>query len=507
MDILHITPTDTRYTVREALRRTSERQILIVLPWDVEKGWDLPLDFQVLHRPIYERELNVAWAVPDPERRALPKEAGFPVFESEAAAQACLETEGKFPSLALPPVPERPSRPWWAEELRAPELPLPHPVPKWLLPLELGLLGVVLAVLAVTAYITLPSANIHLMPKGMTYSIVVPISVDPEIEEIDLQQGIIPSRRIGDEFEGYAEVQTTGMGLSFSGRSTGSVIFTNLLGQEYRVPENTVVRTSAGSYPVRFETTEEVVVPAFGQVAAPVEATEEGPRGNVGAYQINFVEGSAGFALKVTNPDPITGAESKEVTTVAEIDKERVWELAAQEATAAAHKGLQDPGYLEAGEFLPRQPLVIQSVPREGYTNLVGEQAPTLGLSLRLLVTGEAVSAKDVQAVAYRKLAAQLPEGYTLTDTRFEYGESAEEDVGPGRFTFYVTAYGYASAAIDQATVRELIDGKSVKQAQAALDEEFSLVQPAEIITSPSWFPFIPSLPMRINIEIVPGSW
>ena len=88
MDILHITPTDTRYTVREALRRTSARQILIVLPWDVEKGWDLPLDFQVLHRPIYERDLNVAWAVPDPERRALPKEAGFPVFESEAAARA-----------------------------------------------------------------------------------------------------------------------------------------------------------------------------------------------------------------------------------------------------------------------------------------------------------------------------------------------------------------------------------------------------------------------------------
>ena len=40
----------------------------------------------------------------------------------------------------------------------------------------------------------------------------------------------------------------------------------------------------------------------------------------------------------------------------------------------------------------------------------------------------------------------------TLIDARFEYGEAAEEDVGPGLFTFYVTAYGYAAANIDGRT-------------------------------------------------------
>jgi len=509
VDILRITQTDNRYTVREQLRRTTAKQVLLVLPWEVEKGWDLLLDFEVLQRPIFERDLNTAWVVQDPDKRPIPKEAGFPVFESQAAAQAYLQENGTFPPLKIAAPPEQPKRPWWREEPQPPELPMPRPRPKWLLPVELGILAAVLLAVGITAFLSLPSATIRLTPQGSTYNVIVPISVDStrETGDVDLQQALVPSRRVGDEFEGYAEVNTTGMGISFSGRSKGSVIFTNLLGQEYRVPKGTVVRTSAGSYPVRFQTTAEGTIPPSGQATVPVEATEEGPRGNVAAYQINFVEGVAGFALKVTNPDPITGAESEEVTTVSEADKARVWELASQEAMAAANTGLQDPSYLEAGEFLPRQPLVIQSVPREAYTKLIGEQAPTLGLTLRLLITGEAVNAADVQAVAYSKLATRLPEGYTLTDARFEYGESAEEDVGPGRFTFYVTAYGYATANIDRDAVWEMIRGRSAKKAETLLAESLPLAAPPDVTVEPGWFPFIPRLPIRANIELVPGTW
>ena len=507
MEIIHITSTDDRYTVRETLRQAADRRVLLVLSWDIDKGWLLPLDYEVLFREAHKRGLEAAWVIEDPVRRPLAREAGFPAFDSEAAAKARLEQDGAFPPLHIVHEPERPKRPWWAEEPRQPKLPLPRRQPVWLILLEIVVLLVALVSVGVTAFLVGPSAHIVLIPQAMTYSQVVPISVDPTLEEVDLQRGVIPSRRIGDEFEGYTEVGTTGRGFSFTGTAKGRVLFTNLLGQDYRVPAGTVVRTTAGSYPVRFATTEDVTIPAFGQTEAPIEAMEEGPRGNVDAYQINLVEGVVGFAVRVTNPAPIAGAESETVATVAEGDRERAWALAAQHVMAEAYNGLQDPAYLKPGEFLPQQTLAIQAVPKQAYTHLVGEQTNTLGLALRLLVTGQAVKVADAQAVAYRQLANHLPKGYTLIDARFEYGEAAEEDVGPGLFTFYVTAYGYAVADIDTETILASVKGKPTDEAAATLQASLPLARPPEITVTPDWFPYVPFLPIRTEIEVVPTAW
>ena len=511
MKVIRITPADDRHTVRAMLTHANEQRVLLVLPWEatpsLEKGWSHPLDYELLFRTVQERELEVAWVVDDPGRRPLVRQAGFPIFSGEAAAQAHVAQKGAFPPLRVPHKPARPQRPPWAEEPEKPKPPFHRRQPVWLIALELGVVGVVLLTLLATALLSWPSARIVLVPQGVTYSRVVPISVDPALTTVDLQRGIIPARRIGDEFESYVEVGTSGRGFTFSGRASGQVLFTNLLGQDYRVPAGTVVRTTAGSYPVRYATTQEVTLPAFGQGMASVEALDEGPRGNVDPYQINLVEGVIGFAVRVTNPDPISGAQSTAVATVIEADRERAWSLAAQKAMAEAYNGLQDPVYLQPGEFLPNQALVVQATPKQAYTHLVGEQTPVLGLALRLLITGQAIHVNNVQAVAYRQLATQLPEGYELLDARFEYGEAAEEDVGPGIFTFYVTTHGYAASAIDTADVADLILGKPKEDANALLMESLPLARPPEITVTPDWFPYIPFLPIRTQIKVVPLDW
>ncbi|MBN1261047.1 MAG: hypothetical protein JXB35_10240 [Anaerolineae bacterium] len=511
MEVIRISPADDRLTVRAMLTRVAEQRVLIVLPWEatpsLEKGWSHPLDFELLLRTAQERELEVAWAVDDPGRRSFVRKAGFPVFASEAAAQARVAEKGSFPSLRVPEKLARPKRPLWAEDPQKPRPLVQRRQPVWLIAIELVVAGAVLLALISAALLSWPSARIVLVPQGMTYSRVVAISVDPELTEVDLQRSIIPARRIGDEFESYVEVGTSGRGFTFTGRARGQVLFTNLLGQDYRVPAGTVVRTTAGSYPVRYATTNEVILPAFGQGMASVEALDEGTRGNVDPYQINLVEGVVGFAVRVTNPDPISGAQSTAVATVIDADRERAWNLAAQKAMAEAYNGLQDSTYLESGEFLPNQALVIQATPKQAYTHLVGEQTPVLGLALRLLITGEAINVTNVQAVAYRQLATQLPEGYKLLDARFEYGEAAEEDVGPGIFTFYVTTHGYAAATIDTASITELILGKPKEDAAALLMESLPLARPPQITVTPDWFPNIPFLPIRTQIEVVPLDW
>ncbi len=504
MNVIHITPADDRYSIRAALTHATDSRVLLVLPWNVEKGWMDSLDYELIFRAAKEQGLEVAWVIHDITRHPLARAAGFPLFGSEEAAQKYLARKGAFPPLRPPHKPPRPKRSWWAEEPKRPQPPRLRRQPVWLMALELGVLGVVLTVLACVAILTWPSAHIILVPRSMTHTRVVAISVDPNLTAVDMQHGIIPSRRIGDEFESYVEIGTSGRGFSYTGRAVGQVLFTNLLGQDYRVPAGTIVRTTSGSYPVRFATTQEVIIPAFGQATASIEALEEGPSGNVDPYKINLVEGVIGFAVRVTNPEATHGAQSTAVATVTQADRERAWNLAAQKVMVEAYKGLQDPAYLEAGEFLPNQALIIQATPKQAYTHMVGEQTPVLGLSLRLLVTAQAVKAADVQAIAYQQLASQLPEGYTLSTIRFEYGEAAEEDVGPGLFTFYVTAHGSAHAVIDTEKALRLVLGKSPAEATALLSETLPLAQPPVVTVKPGWSPYMPFLPIRAAIEILP---
>jgi len=507
VETIRITPTDNRYTVREKLRRVAEKQVLLAMDWDIQTGWKLLLDYELLFRAAVARALQVAWACDDPERVPLMRAVGFPVFSTETAALTHLTGAGTFPPLRGTSAAPRPGQPWWAEDPQPIPLRSRRRQPLWLIFLEVCVLLLVLTAVAGAGALTIPTAQIVLRPSGLTYSRVVAVSVDPALTAVDLQRRVIPARRIGDEFQAFVEVSTTGRGFSYSGHAHGSVLFTNLLGQDYRVPEGTAVRTTAGSYPVRFLTLQEVVIPAYGQVEAPIKALDEGPAGNVEAYQINLVEGVAGFAVRVTNPYPTGGAESSTVPLVAEADQERAYQLAQQRVMAEAYTGLQDPVYLKPGELLPHQALVVQAIPKAAYSHLVGEGTTTLGLTLRLLVTGQAVKASDIQAVAYRQLATQLPAGYTLTDARFEYGEAAEEDVGPGWFTFYVKAYGYAAAGIDTEQVLAQVKGKPITAAIADLQQTLSLAQPPEISITPAWFPYLPILPIHITVKVTPEGW
>ena len=165
---------------------------------------------------------------------------------------------------------------------------------------------------------------------------------------------------------------------------------------------------------------------------------------------------------------------------------------------------------VEPTEMLLRQSLRIEAVPKESYTRFVTEQADTVGLEMQLLVSGLAVDVDNAEAVAYVNLSHRLPPGYTLVDAHFELGEVAEEDIGPGQFTFFVTARGYAAIGLDAETAVELVQGQPVEYARTRLMSEFPLAEEPQIMLWPEWperlkwLERLPFLPLRIRVEILP---
>jgi len=502
--VVELQPQDDFASVWHCLSWVARGRVALVIPWDI-RILSRPLDFDLLRREADRWQLEVAIVSADPERRRLARGCGFPAFANVEEAQETAVWRSRLSELVEPP-----PRSWWEDDVvLRPRAVRPHSV--WFNWVKLGVHVVIfvlaLLMLAGSAYVVVPSCVVTLVPAGREFTTIVPVSVDPDVETVDHVTQVIPARRVGIEVESYAEVETSGIMNMAAGRAAGDVLFTNLLAQDYVVPAGTVVRTSSTSYPMRFRTTTDVAVPASGQATVPVEALEDGV-GNVGAFQINRVEGVAASAVRVINPGPTTGAEPKETRVVTQADYDRVRRKLMRQLLDQAYVEMGD--LLEPTELLLRQSLRIEAVPKEAYTRFVTEQADTVGLAMRLLVSGLAVDVDNAEAVAYINLSRRLPPGYALVDASFELGEVAEEDIGPGRFTLFVTARGYAAAALNTETALSLIRGQSIADARERLLAEFPLAEEPGVVLWPEWPEWLkwlerlPLLSLRISVQVVP---
>jgi hypothetical protein len=485
-------------SIRHRLGWLAGGRVILVLPWDMD-FLARALDFDLLRREAERRQLEIAIVTADPERRQLARRCGFSAFASVVDARATEVWNGHSSERVEPP-----PHHWWQPDvtLRPPSV---RPHARWVdwlkLMARIGVFLLALLVLVATAYAIVPSGVVTLVPAGREFVTIVPVSVDPDVEKVDHAARVIPARRVGVEVEGYAEVETTGTMSVAAGQAVGEVLFTNMLIQDYVVPKGTVVRTSSSSYPIRFRTTADVAVPAGGRAAVPVEALVDGV-GNVGAFQINQVEGVAASAVRVINPEPTSGADPKDVHVVTQADYDRVRSQLMRQLLDQAYFEMGD--LLQSTEVLFRQSLLIVGVPKEAYTRFVSEQADTVGLNMRIQVRGLAVDVGNAQAVGYTYLSRRLPSGYTLVDARFELGEVAEEDIGPGWFTFFVTARGYAAAALDTGAAVTLVQGKAVAEAREQLLDQFPLAEEPRITTWPEELKRMPWLPLRIKVRVVP---
>lgn len=502
--IVELEPQDDLASIQHRFDRLIRGRVLLILPWDM-RFLSRELDFDLLRREVEQRQLEIAIVSRDFERRLLARGCGFAAFSSAEKAQETEVWRGRPAERVEPP-----PHPWWAEEINLRPRPVRSRAP-WLSWAKLGarLAIFVLAILVIagSAYAIVPSSTVTLIPDGTEFVTIVPVSVDPDIEAIDHANRLIPARRIGVEVEGHVTVETTGVINAISGRATGMVLFTNLLAQNYVVPAGTVVRTSSTSYPFRFRTTADVLVPAAGQATVPIEALDASV-GNVGAFQINQIEGVAASAVRVINPESTRGAELKEVRAVTQADYDRAWSRLREQLLDQAWVEMGD--LLEPSEILLRQSLLVVGIPKEAYTHFITEQSDTVGLNMRLQVRGLAVDVYNARTVAYAVLSRRLPPGYELVDARFELGEVAEEDIGIGWFTFFVTARGYAAAALDTDAAANLVRGQRLAEANERLHAEFPLAQDPQVALWPEWpeqlkwLERMPLFPLRISVRVAP---
>lgn len=371
------------------------------------------------------------------------------------------------------------------------------------------------------AFIILPEARLTVTPAQVPVSAIARITVvvagsegEIGLDEIDFEGQRIAGRRVSAEVSAEAVSAATGTSDVPSSRATGTVVFTNLLAQDYTVGRNTAVRTSAGS-PVRFLTAGDVTVPPLGQAAVGVEAVEPGPQGNVGVGLINRVEGASARAVRVTNPEPTRGGGVSQVRAVTQEDRDTLRRTLLAELRAQGYQRVlerpESEGGLREGEYLVPGSVRVLQVLHETFDRFATEEAESVKLEMLVAVTGVVVDLGDAYNLARHVLSQRLPDGYVLRDSQYRPGLMGDNVIGDGTLTFFVDAEGVAEAELEPDQVKRALRGKPFEEGMASLatawqSQELPVEDLPTVEIRPDWaadrFPW---LIWRIQIDETTG--
>lgn len=342
-------------------------------------------------------------------------------------------------------------------------------------------------IISFAGLVVVPTARVTMTASSQNISVIVPVTLDAQIDKVDIDARKIPAHRIDVIVEDTGVATTTGAKDIPKGKAKGAVLFFNILSTPFKVPKNTVVRTSSASVAIRFITLNDAEAPPAGRIEVAVEALDEGPSGNVPPNQINRIEGMSALALRVLNPQPTSGGGLETVHAVTLEDYKRARAATMDKLLQAALGKMKlDAEVLRNGWYIVPNTLFIADVQDETYDRFVTEQADQVKLNLRLQVAGLAVDPNDMDSIAQTVIADKAPAGYSLLDVTTERGDVAEEGTGL-RTEFFVTAHARAGAKIDENEVKKLVRGRTIADAQSVLLQRLSLKGNPSITVEPDW--------------------
>src|SRR5690606_32165152 len=119
-----------------------------------------------------------------------------------------------------------------------------------------------------------------------------------------------------------------------------------------------------------------------------------------------------------------------------------------------------------------------------------------------------AVARSDVERMARRSLLDRVPEGFVLLDEGMRVDIQQSESAEEGAIRVVAMANGVVAAELNGNLVRTLIRGQPLDEAGSILLDRLPLAADPVIEVSPSWWPRVPYLPLRIFVRVaaLPGS-
>jgi hypothetical protein len=510
------------------------RRLLLVVPRKNEAMQSL-VNMKLLARIVKGRAVDLALVSNQPKVRDYAKAAGLktfgslrranwagwkpdaaplmPTYEtSSAIVQPGNETQTRLADPALngegiapPAAPPQTSKPKRQKKKKYVVVTGSGRISLWQ---QLGalVLVLVLAFALVLGFITLlPQATVTLIPVAQPVETELIVRADPDAQAVDFQTLTFPARVDQVELALSGEIETVETELAPTGLAGGAVTFINRTDVTQTISVSVTVSTSAGEQ-VDFVTVQTATIPAGvgAFTTTQVIATEPGPSGNVRAGQINrFVDSSYALRARVINESDLGGGTMEAARIVVQDDKER---LQAHLRQLIQQEGLdQLEARLEGQEFISPETLQV-IVLDVSYNEFSGDFSDTFSGEMQAVVRGTVVGGYNANRLALAALEAQVPPGFELDIEGLHFGAGEVLDVQEGVVTFKIVASGRYTPVIDSQEIAQAVAWQPIGEAQAMLDQRYTLATVPGIEVKPAWamkwLGRLPYYSLRINVIV-----
>lgn len=494
--IIQLESHDETISVKDKIEWSQTHRILLLWP---RRGKILRdhLDLVFLERHCASLGSQLALVSKDPEVHFHARQIGIPVFKTRRDAQRKpwrrswryyqrkrLQKKASTPKeVDLSHSPRKENRP--------PETPL------WK---RLGIFTVsVFAVLAIAALL-LPSAKVQLPPQSHWVENVLQVQANAQTEYVHLS-GLLPAHEVTTNVEKRATLPSSGTMQIPDTFAAGRVVFSNLTAHAITIPQNTILSTLADP-PTRFETLSQVVVPAgLGEEAeVKVRATEPGANGNQDAETITAIGSSLGADLKVTNPEPITGGADMLIPSPSAKDRDTLTQAVLDELETNALNAISDK--ISPEDLLLSTAPLIKEIELQHYSPAEGQPGDELELTMRVQFSAWVARGDDLRELGQATMAASQPSDNSQPipgtlhivnlSTPTLQGEKAEWEL---------LVMWQNKTVWDTTEIAQFLVGQNPLLVQELLTEKYTLDHQPVISLNPAWWPRLPFLPFRVDVE------
>ena len=492
--IIQLNKNDDYISVRDKMSWSQTGRILLVWP---KGGQNLnhQLELYLVKRHAINLGAQLAFVTRDAEVRRIAQPLGIPVFNSLYRAQATHWRKGTRKSIDFRRTSTRPN----IETMRA----LAHPTSqKWLEHPATRIFCFVISVLAVFALgvFILPGAKIILTPRMETQSINLSLLADPSLSTIHLSTGSLPTYSQEVIVEGSDSTNATGSVTIPDQPAFGELRFTNISNHQVTLPEQTVV-TTLGRDPIRFISLSDgkITVEPGRSISLSARSINPGTSGNLPPDALVAIMGEPGLEVTVTNPNATHGGTDALVPSPTIEDLRLLRERLVGKLEQAALKDLRS--LLPGEDTLITPSLKIMETLEETSIPVVGEPGDKVSLSLRLRYQSQVVAGDVINSLVMPILDANTHKGlHPIADTTVFTQLTSPVQGEDGNAHWTIQAQRRLRADINYFQAIELINGKSIPDANARLNAALPLATQAQILLEPSWWPRLPFLTMRIQI-------
>ncbi len=334
------------------------------------------------------------------------------------------------------------------------------------------IIGVVAVIFLLGGFIywNVPHATVTVLESPKSISDSESITIDPTASVVDAQNKIIPGAKQEQSVSEDKTLAVTGK-KNVGDPAKGSVTIYNKTLAPHSLSKGTILTSGSLEFTLDGDVSvasasEDLGGRTYGKGTASITASQIGPNSNVAAATTFTIKGFAGDEMSASNPQALAGGTSREVTVVTRADYDALVAAAQKDLVDQAKEGLTAS---VAGTAKLIEDTIQTTVTDKSFTQELDQQASELSGKVTLTVSGISYSDDDVKTLLAAFIAKDIPQGFTLSESRTQVSLTNVKVLKSGKITATATIKTDAVPTIDIAAVQKNLAGKKISDAEKYL--------------------------------------